>query len=114
MMNSKQHAFAEPNPSVPVYTEVKTNDWIPTHSGAGSGQYSPISENQVLPQPDRRPSMTSNLPSQAKAMILINFWSGFLSELESIPVENMKDCIKYSDSSFEDLALYQESLKENR
>ena len=55
---------------------------------------------------DRLPSMTSNLPSKAKAMIMVNFWTGFLSELEGLPKESMKDCIKYSESSFEDLALY--------
>ena len=50
--------------------------------------------------------MTSDLPSKAKAMIMVNFWTGFLSELEGLPKESMKDCIKYSESSFEDLALY--------
>ena len=101
----------------PIYTEVKTNDVIPTHSGSAQiiepncdsaeccHAYSGITcyWNGWACNCHTLEEESPELSSTAKKMMMVNFWSGFISELEGLNAENMEGCIDYSDSAFTNL-----------
>ena len=101
----------------PIYTEVKTNDVIPTHSGSAQiiepncdsaeccHAYSGITcyWNGWACNCHTLEEESPELSSTAKKMMMVNFWSGFISELEGLNAENMEGCINYSDSAFTNL-----------
>ena len=92
---------------------MKTDDYIPNHSG--SVQYTLIKSNEEIPSHSGGSSEKSTeISIQAKKMILINFWTGFFSELEQVDSESYRKCITYSDAAFDDLVQYQQSLDDEK
>ena len=111
-----------------IYTEVKTNDVIPAHSGSAQ-TFEPNCDSAECCHAQggltcywdgwecnchTLEEESHELSSTAKKMMMVNFWSGFISELESLNAENMEGCIDYTESAFINLLQYQQSLNNEK
>ena len=116
------------NEEEPIYKEVKTNDLISAHpgsaqtfeSGCDSAECCHITSSLTCYWDGWECNCHTleeesiKLSNTAKKMMMVNFWSGFISELEGLNAENMEGCIGYSESAFTNLLQYQESLNNEK